>query len=179
MNYYISDLHFGHSNVIRFDKRPFANVDEMDLKMIELWNMKVSPTDNVYIIGDICCRNSKPPHWYLAQLTGHKHLVLGNHDIVVLKDKHCEQFLESINQMELISDDGKNIFLCHYPICDWYKARHGSWLIYGHIHNKRGDAYEFMKTKDHALNASACINGYVPVNFDELVHNNLEFKNTI
>ena len=30
MNYYISDLHLGHANVIRFDNRPFENIDEME-----------------------------------------------------------------------------------------------------------------------------------------------------
>ena len=29
MNLYTSDLHFGHANVIRFDHRPFLDVDEM------------------------------------------------------------------------------------------------------------------------------------------------------
>ena len=33
LNLYISDLHFGHSNVIRFDHRPFADRDEMDRLM--------------------------------------------------------------------------------------------------------------------------------------------------
>ena len=36
MNLYISDLHFGHENAIEFDHRPFADVDEMDRRMIEL-----------------------------------------------------------------------------------------------------------------------------------------------
>ena len=27
MNLYISDLHFGHKNVILFDHRPFSDVD--------------------------------------------------------------------------------------------------------------------------------------------------------
>lgn len=40
MNLYISDLHFGHSNVIDFDHRPFADRDEMDRVMISLWNEK-------------------------------------------------------------------------------------------------------------------------------------------
>ena len=28
MNLYISDLHLGHNNVIRFDHRPFADVED-------------------------------------------------------------------------------------------------------------------------------------------------------
>ena len=29
-NFYISDLHLGHGNVIRFDGRPFGDVAEME-----------------------------------------------------------------------------------------------------------------------------------------------------
>ena len=35
MVYYTADLHLGHANVIRFDKRPFASVEEMDQTLIE------------------------------------------------------------------------------------------------------------------------------------------------
>ena len=52
MNLYISDLHFGHTNVIRFDHRPFSDVKEMDHALIHLWNSRVNPEDDVYIIGD-------------------------------------------------------------------------------------------------------------------------------
>ena len=54
----------------------------------------------------------------------------------------------------------------------WYKSRHGSWLIYGHIHGVRDEVYEFMKTRERALNAGACINNYTPVS----VRNNKAFQ---
>lgn len=57
MNLYISDLHFGHKNVIDFEHRPFADVHEMDETLIKLWNGRVSADDHVYIMGDFCYRN--------------------------------------------------------------------------------------------------------------------------
>ena len=81
MIYYTSDLHFGHANVIKFDERPFADVEEMDRVLIECWNKKVQDDDTVYIVGDICYRSRYTADWYLKQLKGHKILILGNHDI--------------------------------------------------------------------------------------------------
>ena len=57
MNYYISDLHFGHANVMRYDSRPFANPDEMDAEIVRRWNSVVTDKDKVYILGDISWRS--------------------------------------------------------------------------------------------------------------------------
>ena len=35
MNRYISDMHLGHANVLRFDHRPFADVEEMEHYMMK------------------------------------------------------------------------------------------------------------------------------------------------
>lgn len=52
MDYFISDPHFFHENVIRFDKRPFTSVEEMNAKMRDWWNNTISEKDRVYILGD-------------------------------------------------------------------------------------------------------------------------------
>ena len=64
MNYYIADLHLGHSRIIGLDGRPFADVDEMDRVLMGNWNRKVGPDDDVYILGDFCYRAKKNPAWY-------------------------------------------------------------------------------------------------------------------
>lgn len=176
MNLYISDLHFGHRNVINFDHRPFSNADEMDHYMIGLWNNRVYDDDDVYIIGDFAYRSGKSSDWYLRQLKGHKHLIIGNHDRSTIENKKAMAYLESVDKMTHVTDGDKQIVLCHYPLAEWYKSRHGSWLIYGHIHGNKNDTYEFMKTREHALNAAACINNYTPASFRELVENNARFQ---
>ncbi len=52
MNRYISDLHFGHTNILKFDNRPFSNTEEMEASLIENWNNTVLAGDTTYILGD-------------------------------------------------------------------------------------------------------------------------------
>lgn len=62
MNYYISDLHIGHTNAISFDGRPFANIDEMNNTIIGNWNSRVQKNDTVYILGDFIW--AKESEWH-------------------------------------------------------------------------------------------------------------------
>ncbi len=179
MYLYTGDLHLGHANCINFDHRPFADVDEMDSAMIKLWNSRVSADDDVIIAGDFCFRSGKSPDWYLRQLKGHKHLVIGNHDKVTIDCKGAAKYLESMEKMMHIDDNGRQITICHFPIAEWNKAKHGSWHIYGHIHANRGAAYRYMRWQERALNAAACINNYTPASFNELVRNNAAFKEKV
>lgn len=48
MNRYISDMHLGHANVLRFDHRPFADVEEMERYMINKWQDTVQKDDAVW-----------------------------------------------------------------------------------------------------------------------------------
>ena len=176
MKFYISDLHFGHRAAIVFDHRPFADVEEMDNAMIYLWNDKVTKNDQVYILGDFAFRNEKPYSWYLKQLKGQKHLVVGNHDSRLLKDSEAMSYFVSVDRYLEVTDNQQHIILCHFPIAEWNGMTHGSWHIYGHIHNNTEGAFQYMKKFDRAVNAAACINNYMPVSFMELIENNRIFK---
>ena len=93
-NFYISDLHFGHANVIRFDNRPFANLEEMHEVLIKNWNDKVSNEDTVYILGDFCWQTENEWIGILKQLNGKKVLILGNHDLKNPTTKLKKMFLD-------------------------------------------------------------------------------------
>ena len=57
MKYYISDLHIGHQNCIKFDQRPFSTLEEMHDTIVKNWNSVVKKDDDVYILGDYAWRN--------------------------------------------------------------------------------------------------------------------------
>ena len=176
MIYYISDTHFGHENVISFDNRPFQNANEMDKAIIDNWNSRVTDNDTVYILGDLCYRNSKAPEWYLSQLRGHKHLIVGNHDEKTLKSVEALKYLESINQILRIKDNSQKIVLCHYPLAEWQGFDSGALHIYGHIHNCKRNAYNYMKTLPTAYNCGCPIVNYTPATLDELIELNKIFQ---
>lgn len=177
MKLYIADLHFGHNKVIQFDHRPFADCDEMDRILIQLWNNRVQPDDDVYVLGDFAYRNEKPEEWYLEQLKGKKHLVIGNHDQHLLNNSKALAYFETIDKMLHISDNGSQICACHFPIAEWNGFYKGHYHIYGHIHNKTEETYQFMKNRKNALNAGCMLHNYTPVSLKELIINNENFKN--
>jgi calcineurin-like phosphoesterase family protein len=179
MNYYIGDLHFGHTAAINFDQRPFDNVGEMDGYMIRAWNARCDKNSQIYILGDFAFRNEQSFSWYLKQLKGQKHLIVGNHDTRLLKDSEAMSYFVSVDYYREISDCQKHIVLSHYPIAEWNGFYSGSYHIYGHIHGKTDGAFLYMKQYDHALNAAAVINNYMPVTFGELIENNRIFKDNM
>ena len=132
--FYIADTHFGHENIIRFDNRPFANVEMMKNDMIERWNKKVDKNDTVYILGDFCWKNVNPLEMG-AELNGRKVLITGNHDRELSKQtRGLGGFIRQEKILE-IKDNGRHVILCHYPL-PFYRAAYNEdfWMLYGHVH---------------------------------------------
>lgn len=177
MKYYTGDIHFGHENAIKFDNRPFSSIEEMDRALIENWNSRINKNDNVYILGDVAFHNEKPYSWYLSQLKGQKHLIVGNHDArKLLKDEEALSYFVSVDRYLEVTDEKTRIILSHYPIAEWNGFYRESYHIYGHIHSRTDTTYQYMKQFDRALNAGCMLNNYMPVTFKELIVNNQIFK---
>ena len=51
--WFTADSHWGHANAIRYDKRPYESVTEMDADLLRRWNETVGSKDVVYHLGDI------------------------------------------------------------------------------------------------------------------------------
>ena len=134
MNYFISDLHFGHFNIIRYDNRPFNSVDEMDKILIDNWNSVISDNDTVYILGDISWYNEEKTVQIFQQLKGKKILIKGNHDKVVSGSNIYKCFDGVYDYYELHLDKNK-VVMIHYPIPCWIGQFRDTIHLYGHVHN--------------------------------------------
>lgn len=172
--YYIADTHFGHENIIRFCDRPFDNVQDMNCVIVENWNARVRPDDEVWIVGDFAYRSAESPTGILRELNGRKHLILGNHDFKWIKNVQLDRWFESVDMMAQTEDEGRRIVLCHYPLMT--VPRHFV-NVFGHIHNDRSAGYwSLLSTMENSLNAGVEVNGYQPVTLVELERNNAVWR---
>ena len=179
MIYYISDLHIGHKNAIRFDERPFSDIDEMESEIIKRWNAKVTADDDVYILGDVFYRYKKDRAEFLKKLCGRLHLIIGNHDFDIIKNEAALACFESVDKLRQIVDDGRRVVMCHYPIISWNMKHFGAYHVYGHVHTNVTEETMFMMKQERAFNAGCMLNNYEPCTLSELENNNREFKNNI
>jgi len=141
MKYYISDLHIGHANVIDFDNRPFADLDEMFNTILSNWNKVVENKDTVYILGDFIWK--KETEWYdiVKQFNGEKVLVRGNHDPKQFSHKTRSLFQNITDYLET-HDNGRKVICCHFPMLSFKgDYMNDTYMLYGHVHNTRESVY--------------------------------------
>lgn len=170
MNFFTADLHFGHANIIKYCKRPFADVAAMDRALIANWNSRVRADDDVWILGDFTMQAAQGANNYLRQLKGRKHLILGNHDNFAHKPKGSELLEEVCSYKELkLQTCPYTAILCHYPILFWNGSHNGtSIMLYGHIHNSFAPN-AVTALLYNALNVGVDCCGYIPLSEKEVL----------
>lgn len=173
MNFYTADLHIGHKNIIKYENRPFKDLAEMEEAILDNWNTKVRPNDDVYILGDVAFVGKDLPLWYLQsylwKLNGRKHLILGNHDTFVKKEKFNEKvFVEIVPYKEIIDTtcklENNNIIMCHYPIEEWNGKIYNSIHLHGHIHS------DPIMPMNNRYNVGVDVCNFTPVTLKEVLN---------
>lgn len=184
INYFISDLHFGHKNCLAFDNRPFLTIEDHDEYIIKTWNETVGVDDDVYILGDISWYNSTKTIEIFKHLNGNKHLIKGNHDAMLLKNQELRNlFVEITDYKELYIDNNTSIVLCHYPIPCFKNHYYGWYHLYGHVHTSfewnmmQRIKYEMeslydMKCHMYNVGCMAPYINYIPRTLEEIITTN-------
>jgi len=132
VKYFTSDWHLSHESIIKFSKRPFGSIEEMDDAIIKNVLSVLKDGDSIYFLGDLSWR-AEATFKFFNQLSGGVSFfwILGNHDKGWQKYKNrCA----SVNQTMETKIRGNNVFLCHYPMVSWNKSHYNSWQLFGHHH---------------------------------------------
>ena len=193
---YISDPHFGHTNIIRFAARPFKSVGEMNAVLLRGF-LEAAASGTLVCAGDLCFNPVELPVPELPNAADHL-LVLGNHDPVVAqsarsRDVRARQAYRrwfgtlvgcrttwkrhGVVMPDTLDGQRVRVLVSHEP-----QPPDDAWdyNVYGHHHNNLvrfpedygpggtwGD-YTWLRGSPRHLNACVEIVNYVPRSLEEL-----------
>jgi calcineurin-like phosphoesterase family protein len=162
--WFTSDTHYDHANIIKYSKRPFADVEEMNEALVVAWNAVVRPGDTVYHLGDFgCVKDPARAGRFASRLMGDKYLVWGNHD---RKLRSRREFTDHWVQCFDLHEDvfaGQRAVLCHYAMRTWNASHRGSYQLHGHSHGSLPKLPGYRQ-----LDVGVDCWNYAPVSFDEI-----------
>lgn len=183
--FFTSDWHLGHANVIKFDNRPFTDVEHMEKVLANNFNSTV-PTDGVtYFLGDIGLCKSDSIKNVIKRLNGTKVLVLGNHDKGV--NAMYNSGFDVVLHGAVLVITGHRVTMSHCPLKgvrrentegmknsmpgeNWHgESRHdnytfeniGQFHLHGHIHSPNSG--KSVKILDKQFDVGVAANGFRPV----------------
>lgn len=177
-----ADHHFGHRNIIKYEKRPFENVKQMDEVLINNWNSVISKDDIVIHLGDFALASTKYTNRYLEQLNGCKILVYGNHD----RKRQQTKGWKVVTSCMYINEPDYKILLLHNPR-NWkeylrYFVPHYSeinYVFHGHIHSRLLETCTYFDTLIRPFKLFGIHFVNVGVDVQSLMPIPLEFPNPI
>lgn len=173
MIYFTADQHFGHYNIIECFNRPFKSDRQMDKQLIANWNETVTDDDIVYVLGDLTMKGLEQKSYVkniVNRLNGHKHLILGNHDLLKPSDYVEIGFISVHTSLDLwipaqcpwipgYTGPGERFILNHDPAAS-ITMKNQTWLV-GHVHT-------LFKTLGNAINVGVDVHNFRPVSLDTI-----------
>jgi calcineurin-like phosphoesterase family protein len=169
MLYFTSDLHFYHEKIIKHTNRPFCNAEEMNKTLIRNWNKKITPADEVYILGDFTMKGPDHAAVILRALNGKKHLIRGNHDRFTDSPQFDSSLFLSIKDYQEVICQNTLFVLFHYPIAEWNGIRKGAIALHGHQHNSEIYNTENRKKGLLLYDVGVDANHMAPVSAGEII----------
>lgn len=157
--FFIADTHFGDKNIIVYQNRPFKNINEMDITLIDNWNSVVSDNDTVFLLGDFSWYDKEKSIQICSQLQGRKILVMGNHDTEPEK-YYYECGFDSVCSYPIIFDNFW--ILSHEPMYISSNMPYAN--VFGHVHGN--PIYSDYSKQSFCVSAERI--KYTPLEFDQM-----------
>ena len=165
MRYYIADLHLYHENLNeKMDCRGLSSAEDMNDYIVQKWNGKVRPGDEVILLGDVSMGTAEKTAEVLQKLNGRLFLIKGNHDHFLEHRKFDSSIFGWVEPYKEMRDNKRKVVLCHYPVLCYNRQYRRSgdgepltYMLYGHVHNTRDEQLvnEFINRSRQTVYKSA------------------------
>lgn len=155
MDWFVSDTHFGHANIIKYCNRPFRTAGEMDKVILDNINAVVRPDDTLWHGGDFSFgRGTSPQTIEFTRrqiLCKNIRLIVGNHDRLITGSKELKSLFTEVLNYYLGEIGGRRFLITHRPPAKAYNSNDWNWektlwdreqakdpnlvCLHGHTHN--------------------------------------------
>ena len=181
--FFTSDMHFNHSNILRFCNRPWNDMKSMRQGLIDRWNSVVTNNDYVFNLGDFMFTgNDKDVKDIIDSLNGKSiYMIPGNHDNFKIRPDRVVPSADIV-KLTVSAEDYKErgwkystfeIWLCHYPLMTWpHRGNLRCFHLFGHIHSQIGKNEGFdqdLPLHDNQYDVGVDRNNWTPVQLEELL----------
>ena len=137
-NWFTSDTHAWHQNIIRYNNRPWSTAHQMTEALADNINACVQANDTLFHLGDFSWGHKLRAEGFRSMINcKHVVLVLGNHDQLIADEDNVDlhRLFHQVGQIvELNLRNRHKIVMCHYSMRVWNASFHGSWHLHGHSH---------------------------------------------
>lgn len=185
--WFTSDTHYNHSNICRATTqwkdadnvtRDFSSLERMNEEILFWINQKVAQEDILIHLGDWSFGGFDSIKQFRDRIIcKNVHLVLGNHDHHIQRNKDNVQSLFSsvheylyleVRRPGVTKKDAMDryAFVCmHYPIASWNNMNNGVIHLHGHVHLPPQKRLARGKAMDVGVDG----NQYEPIGLDEIL----------
>jgi len=184
--WFTSDTHFEHSNICRATTkwegadnvtRDFKSLDHMNDTLVNNINEVVGEDDILIHLGDWSFGGFENIKLFRNRINcKNVHLVFGNHDHHIRRDKGGVQSLFSSTQDYLMVDlrvhkpgkvvDRHTLICMHYPLISWDGMNDGTVHLFGHVHLPK----ELRLLEGKAIDVGVDGNKYYPIEVTEVLN---------
>ncbi len=176
MDYFSSDWHLGHANILKYDKRNFKNIVEHDNYILKNMLKTLKAGDSLFYGGDWAFCSVSQAEGYMATLASigiNLFFIKGNHDKrdTINLYKKYGTFLGEQKSV-IVQWEGKEypIVMNHYAMRVWDRSHHGVYHLYGHSHDSLDkNGQEWGRSMDCGIMTALRLKGdYLPFSFPEI-----------
>lgn len=187
--FFSSDWHIGHESVLKYDSRPFTDINHMSRVLINNYNSVVPDDGLCYLLGDMGLCSNDTLKKVISKLNGTKVLILGNHDGGI--QAMLNAGFDAVMHSSSIFIANKRVTMTHCPLRgiereksdnmapgeNWHgESRHKQYSIeahdgfhlHGHIHSHPDRKEKSLRVLDRQMDVGVVANKYRPVSISEI-----------